>query len=217
MELHPGERVPRNGKAWVGSFRAQMKKTQLCRYHQLGSCRNGASCSFAHTSEELQHAPDLMKTSLCQAWLQGKCSRDAADCHFAHGHRELRRTPVFQRKKGGGYVGDDPSLVNDAASSTGSTSPSGSLGLASLSSRSSSCETDCRHDLGEASLGSLAGFEDKAGSDSAQVAPYMGCSPIAATTQGMCPFIPQDGGAVGVYTLVPVMIVPVAVVPTECA
>ncbi|CAE7206610.1 mex-5 [Symbiodinium sp. CCMP2456] len=69
-----------------------MKKTKMCEFHKEGRCKYGADCAFAHTESELQQAPDLRKTRLCRAFLQGKC--DDSDCKFAHGEEELRASNI---------------------------------------------------------------------------------------------------------------------------
>jgi len=96
---------------------------------------------FAHSQSELQVLPDLAKTSLCQAFLQGHCPLPSHQCQFAHGRNELRRTAAFQRKskdsrKSEGIVeaaflkasADDASLWDGSMSTTsevrsGSTTP----------------------------------------------------------------------------------------------
>lgn len=77
-------------------FRRQFKKTTMCRFFTAGKCKSGNSCAFAHTAEELHVAPDLTKTSLCTAWLNGDCSKSSKQCQFAHGAQELRMTPLFK-------------------------------------------------------------------------------------------------------------------------
>mmetsp|Transcript_28996 Transcript_28996/g.68991 ORF Transcript_28996/g.68991 Transcript_28996/m.68991 type:complete len:228 (+) Transcript_28996:65-748(+) len=71
---------------------AKMKKTKMCEFHKEGRCKYGADCAFAHTESELQQAPDLRKTRLCRAFLQGKCND--SDCKFAHGEEELRASNI---------------------------------------------------------------------------------------------------------------------------
>lgn len=70
--------------------RKQLRKTKVCFYHLKGACQYGEACSFAHSRSELQGVPDLRKTQLCKAFLQGQCKD--TDCNFAHGNSELRRT-----------------------------------------------------------------------------------------------------------------------------
>lgn len=87
QEDKPSEAVP------VEVFRAQFRKTRLCRYFNEGLCRNGVSCEFAHGDAELSPAPDVGKTSMCKKWLAGKCTSD--ECNFAHGPDQLRPAPMF--------------------------------------------------------------------------------------------------------------------------
>merc|ERR1719359_2040914 len=65
-------------------------------YHLRGSCQYGEGCAFAHTSEEIENAPDLSKTCLCKAFVAGKC--EDPNCGFAHGVQELRSTDTFYKK-----------------------------------------------------------------------------------------------------------------------
>jgi hypothetical protein len=83
-----------NGKSDL--FRHQFSKTVLCRFHAAGKCRKGKDCTFAHTTTDLNVAPDLTKTSICKAWKTGRCSKSSQQCQFAHGAHELRMTPLFR-------------------------------------------------------------------------------------------------------------------------
>jgi len=76
-------------------FRQQFLKTRVCRYYMAGSCWNGSACRFAHNSYELQNGPDLTKTSMCTAWVNGGCPLEARYCPFAHGTTELRCTLIY--------------------------------------------------------------------------------------------------------------------------
>ena len=63
------------------------RKTELCQNFQNGCCAK-ENCRFAHSPEELQEKPDLTRTRLCRAVLEGKeCVRK--DCMFAHSEEEL--------------------------------------------------------------------------------------------------------------------------------
>mmetsp|Transcript_55038 Transcript_55038/g.156471 ORF Transcript_55038/g.156471 Transcript_55038/m.156471 type:complete len:370 (+) Transcript_55038:3-1112(+) len=75
---------------------SQLRKTKICMYHIKGICKHGADCVFAHSCTELQSAPDLRRTKLCQAFLSGFCN--TRDCTFAHGEEELRATNLFHKK-----------------------------------------------------------------------------------------------------------------------
>jgi|Transcript_4701 hypothetical protein len=79
-------------------FRFQFRKTRLCVFHMEGRCRYGTNCGFAHSSSEMEMAPDLTKTSLCEKWHLGECYAGVA-CKFAHGIQDLRTTPQFARAR----------------------------------------------------------------------------------------------------------------------
>lgn len=91
--------APAQSPGWRRHFRSQFKKTKLCRFNSIGQCNYGQKCAFAHSSWELENAPDLTKTALCLAWEKGQCPLKAEDCHFAHGSEELRLTPAFNKAK----------------------------------------------------------------------------------------------------------------------
>lgn len=78
-------------------FRKQFKKTQMCRFFQRSACRKGYSCEFAHGPQELAQPPDLRRTSLCKAFMEGCCPESAETCRFAHGIAMLRRTQGFEK------------------------------------------------------------------------------------------------------------------------
>lgn len=78
-------------------FRKQFKKTQMCRFFQRSACRKGDSCEFAHGPQELAQPPDLRRTSLCKAFMEGCCPESAETCRFAHGIAMLRRTQGFEK------------------------------------------------------------------------------------------------------------------------
>lgn len=74
----------------------QLRKTKFCVYHLQGVCQFGENCAFAHSCGELQGAPDLRKTRLCRAFVNGGCKD--RDCDFAHSEEELRSTDMFYKK-----------------------------------------------------------------------------------------------------------------------
>lgn len=78
-------------------IRSQFFKTQVCRFHRKGYCRNGGNCAFAHGDDNVAPPPDLTKTSLCTRWVRGECPLPSHECVFAHGHQELRVTETFKR------------------------------------------------------------------------------------------------------------------------
>ncbi|CAE8626153.1 unnamed protein product [Polarella glacialis] len=91
-------------------------KTTLCIYYQRGHCARGASCGFAHSSQELRirsftiregtaldppqtfmpqsrvPQPANYKTSVCEFYEGGAC-KFGAHCTFAHGSGELQAAP----------------------------------------------------------------------------------------------------------------------------
>ncbi|CAK9037719.1 unnamed protein product [Durusdinium trenchii] len=94
----PGMQDPKDPGLNKAIFRKQFKKTQMCRFFQRSSCRKGEYCEFAHGPEELAQPPDLRRTSLCKAFMEGCCPESAATCRFAHGIAMLRRTPGFDKR-----------------------------------------------------------------------------------------------------------------------
>jgi hypothetical protein len=80
-------------------FHPQLRKTKMCSFFEVGRCRKGESCGFAHGEAELGVLPDLTKTSLCLAWKAGTCTSSAANCRFAHGKQYLRCLPAPKGKE----------------------------------------------------------------------------------------------------------------------
>mmetsp|Transcript_110963 Transcript_110963/g.309008 ORF Transcript_110963/g.309008 Transcript_110963/m.309008 type:complete len:456 (-) Transcript_110963:321-1688(-) len=74
----------------------QLRKTKFCMYHLQGVCQFQDNCAFAHSCVELQGAPDLRKTRLCKAFVNGNCKE--RNCSFAHSEEELRSTDLFYKK-----------------------------------------------------------------------------------------------------------------------
>lgn len=72
-------------------------KTRRCLFHQRGACAKGDKCTYAHSDDELKPTPDLIKTRLCQDWLNNICA--SKSCKFAHGRHELRYTHDFYKTK----------------------------------------------------------------------------------------------------------------------
>ena len=81
-------------------------KTVICKFWENNMCAKGATCTFAHGSEELQRftgsgvaaglsspSPlklDRYKTKLCLFHMQSRCSK-GTHCPYAHGMQELRQ------------------------------------------------------------------------------------------------------------------------------
>jgi len=73
-------------------------KTRLCSFYQVGTCRDGPRCSYAHGTEDLRASPDFERTSVCPLLLKhGTCSR--LGCRYAHDGSELRASPVMLKTK----------------------------------------------------------------------------------------------------------------------
>jgi len=95
-EDHTTSVQPQQAETSRVAFYKQFYKTEKCRYYPSG-CTKGSSCPFAHGEEELRPAPDLTKTSLCQAWVDHSCPLTAEECPFAHGWSEKRANPIFMK------------------------------------------------------------------------------------------------------------------------
>lgn len=99
--------------------RLRKYKTEMCKYFQLGCCKRGTECTFAHSGDELRPADEAgprasdvkpsarpeegelvseeernlrarkYKTEMCKYWQQRACKR-GRECTFAHSASELR-------------------------------------------------------------------------------------------------------------------------------
>lgn len=59
-------------------------KTEMCRnWNEIGECRYGRSCQFAHGKKELRIVPrhGQWKTKTCMAWLHGGCTYGSRCCY----------------------------------------------------------------------------------------------------------------------------------------
>ncbi|OCT66335.1 mRNA decay activator protein ZFP36L1 [Xenopus laevis] len=68
-------------------------KTELCRtFHEIGSCKYGSKCQFAHGSEELRglNRHPKYKTELCQTYHTIGFCPYGSRCHFIHNAEEQR-------------------------------------------------------------------------------------------------------------------------------
>lgn len=71
-------------------------KTKMCTFYSRGRCSRGASCKFAHESQELQRMPDLHKTRPCFALLRNGRCKDGSSCQYAHSREELRASSASE-------------------------------------------------------------------------------------------------------------------------
>eukprot|EP00434_Breviolum_minutum_P001060 symbB.v1.2.000933.t1/scaffold54.1/size375170/6 len=84
----PSEPMSPEEEVWKSKKRFY-KQTRLCSFHQVGACKRGSACNFAHDSGELKEMPDFSKTRLCKTFqTTGRCELGDS-CTFAHGHHEL--------------------------------------------------------------------------------------------------------------------------------
>lgn len=93
-----GKPTPDMGKDKMSSSTMawQLRKTKFCMFYLQGSCHYGERCTFAHNISEMQSAPDLQKTKICQAASGGACGDRA--CPFAHSEQELRAPLMFHKR-----------------------------------------------------------------------------------------------------------------------
>eukprot|EP00928_Gymnodinium_smaydae_P083146 TRINITY_DN66400_c0_g1_i1.p1 TRINITY_DN66400_c0_g1~~TRINITY_DN66400_c0_g1_i1.p1 ORF type:complete len:193 (+),score=18.04 TRINITY_DN66400_c0_g1_i1:73-651(+) len=66
------------------------QKTKMCRFFNIGVCKNGSSCYFAHSKEELRRRVDLTCTKLCPIVVRNGMCCDVA-CKYAHAREQLRK------------------------------------------------------------------------------------------------------------------------------
>lgn len=77
----------------AGSSSSGGVKRTICQFFQQGTCKNGATCTWAHGDEELgqaQFTPGSRgneKKTMCKFWLENNCSKGDG-CTWAHGEDE---------------------------------------------------------------------------------------------------------------------------------
>jgi hypothetical protein len=74
------------------------KKTKLCSFFQVDSCRYGDHCQYAHGEAEIEAVLDLRKTTICVAWTSRTCLLTKAACPFAHGKKDLRQITLPHKR-----------------------------------------------------------------------------------------------------------------------
>eukprot|EP00930_Biecheleria_cincta_P073717 TRINITY_DN61005_c0_g1_i1.p1 TRINITY_DN61005_c0_g1~~TRINITY_DN61005_c0_g1_i1.p1 ORF type:complete len:281 (-),score=59.06 TRINITY_DN61005_c0_g1_i1:228-1070(-) len=75
------------------------KGTKLCKFHVVGACKRGTSCSFAHSVSEINAKPDFTKTRLCVVFMQSLHCPKGSDCEFAHSKGEMKDAAASRRAK----------------------------------------------------------------------------------------------------------------------
>lgn len=71
-------------------------KTEMCRnWNEIGECRYGRSCQFAHGKKELRTVPrhGQWKTKTCMAWLHGGCTYGSRCCYARKSFRMIVMEP----------------------------------------------------------------------------------------------------------------------------
>lgn len=58
----------------VSGLSMQYYKTRICPLHFSAVCKKGNSCTYAHDPSELNIAPNLYKTKLCERWQKALCN-----------------------------------------------------------------------------------------------------------------------------------------------
>ena len=66
---------------------AHLYKTEMCRsWAELGTCRYGHKCLFAHGYDEMRHRPKdpRFRTTPCKTFLELGMCKYGARCNFSH-------------------------------------------------------------------------------------------------------------------------------------
>mmetsp|Transcript_72828 Transcript_72828/g.170876 ORF Transcript_72828/g.170876 Transcript_72828/m.170876 type:complete len:231 (+) Transcript_72828:44-736(+) len=72
-------------------------RTTMCKFFELGACKRGDTCFFAHTEDQLRPSVSLWRTRLCFSFtMRGHC-RQGKRCNFAHGKDELLKPMVSEK------------------------------------------------------------------------------------------------------------------------
>lgn len=157
-------------------------KTELCRtFHEIGSCKYGAKCQFAHGTAELRglNRHPKYKTELCRTYHTIGFCPYGSRCHFIHNAEEQRFNSAGK--------GQRPPLLRHSVSCSGiPSSSSSSSSSSSLSLFSSSIAS---------SLTSLSPFSPSSpvtpiSNPFASVGPSSPTSPITLTLPLFAPVSP---------------------------
>ncbi|KAE8585878.1 hypothetical protein XENTR_v10021490 [Xenopus tropicalis] len=109
-------------------------KTELCRtFHEIGSCKYGSKCQFAHGSDELRglNRHPKYKTELCRTYHTIGFCPYGSRCHFIHNAEEQRfikstkgqRPPLLRHSISCSGIPSSTSLDSLFSSSLSSFSP----------------------------------------------------------------------------------------------
>lgn len=81
--------------SYVNTFSAVVVYTEINVIIKSATVSNGRSITgtYAHDYSQIQVRPDLRKTKMCQANLEGRCPYRAEECQFAHSTEDLKATP----------------------------------------------------------------------------------------------------------------------------
>ncbi|OLQ14940.1 mRNA decay factor CTH1 [Symbiodinium microadriaticum] len=72
-------------------------RTTMCKFFELGACKRGDACFFAHKEDQLRPSVSLWRTRLCFSFtMRGHC-RQGKRCNFAHGKDELLKPMVSEK------------------------------------------------------------------------------------------------------------------------
>ncbi|KAI7686956.1 hypothetical protein SSS_04695 [Sarcoptes scabiei] len=92
-------------------------KTELCIYMQeMGKCRFGEGCCFAHGTEEMRSKPphdDKERTEPCESYSNGICYRGSSRCWYLHPKPEFNLERLICDLKHWLLQSSDRKLFND--------------------------------------------------------------------------------------------------------
>lgn len=95
QQIYPEEDPPSSHVAGKGKFNP-LYKTELCRnWTEMGNCRYGRTCQFAHGRSEMRPGSRncQSKSKICVAWLNGTCTFGSKCCYAREFSFPAKQTP----------------------------------------------------------------------------------------------------------------------------
>ncbi|CAD24953.1 ZINC FINGER PROTEIN [Encephalitozoon cuniculi GB-M1] len=100
------QNYPLSGRGSHANKKYQLYKTEMCRSHtEIGYCRYGDKCQFAHSKAELRYVQrhPKYKTETCKTfWEEGSCPYGKRCCFIHIPNTDIANLPIHGRQRDSG-------------------------------------------------------------------------------------------------------------------